>query len=210
MAILYSSVKYFTFKKQRKEFDFKNVFNDHNSTPPYLFLLKANDKVYIKEFTKNITTCPICIVDFIDDPKENDPKTLITKCGHKFHKECFKDLCKHSHLKSDNNLKCPNCKENLELKEYIDNFNNETKVKKFKEQIMQVNDINDPLTTFLKEYKEFSESNPNQYFIIDEELVNDMFNSEKIKKDRDLKNVIAARLMHLISKVFYLEPVKNK
>ena len=77
-------------------------------------------------------------------------------------------------------------------------------IKNFKENIMQVNDKNDPINIFFTEYKEFTEKNPDQLFAINEKYVIKKFNEKSIRNDKDKKSMIAKWLMNLL-KLFYLE-----
>ena len=86
-ALLYSSNKYFTFKTKWRQFHFDLVFNNDNSAPPYLILLDSDiDKNQIQRiaFNEADKECSLCLEEL------NKKETFITKCGHKYHKECLR------------------------------------------------------------------------------------------------------------------------
>ena len=199
LAILYSSKQWFTFKSNdpftfnsNDSFNFHYIFNNFNSIEPYLIILHSKDENQIKSF--NEKECPICLEEF----KVEDAISL--ECGHNYHIECLISVIDE---------KCPLCRKEY-TKEYIKlkqkELKNEKIINKFKEDIMRVEDLNDPISKFYIEYKKFTEDHPNPFFKIDESMAVDLFLKEETLKER--KATTAARLMHFISKVYYLDPKK--
>ena len=78
----------------------KKEYNDINRT--YIFLKSAIDNI------KTIETCPICLDETISD-------IAITKCGHKFCKDCIYEYVEEMGNKRD--TKCPKCNIPIKLDE---------------------------------------------------------------------------------------------
>lgn len=198
-AILYSSQKYLTTKFKGGRFNFENLL--YKSKQPYLILLKATkDNInYAKDFTKDIDRCSICFDIF----NENS-KSLIVKCGHKFHRECFDDF-----INSRTSDRCPYCRTKLELQEYIDDEKSEEEKREEIKKYIQSFAENDPVTIFYKQYKEFIEKNPNQIAIINEKKLIDRL-KKGLKDSYSIRKDYIPNLMHLISKVYYLDDPEKK
>lgn len=71
------------------KFNYEPEIEEETVTPPQI-IIKGD-----------IHTCAICLSDFTDS------KTIITKCGHKFHFKCYNDL------KHNRHTLCPICKTSL-------------------------------------------------------------------------------------------------
>lgn len=108
IVILFKKYKY---KKQGKENNNKNTKNINTIVDiklinrekiKKLYENELSPKIYYKKDVKNESyKCTICLEDF----KEGLSMVLTTKCGHKFHFDCFKKYIE----KNITFPKCPNC-----------------------------------------------------------------------------------------------------
>ena len=190
LVILYSSRKYFLFKTQDSGFNFTvETENFMHSEHPYLILFKTKEDKNKKELGTN-TECPICLLDL----KESEDLQKIP-CGHRFHKECWLNFVNDSNKKQIDNPNCPFCRKSISSAFIRIQTNG---------SVLKHNGTDDPFYMFFKNYQEYTEKYPDQYFIINEKYVIDKFNRwNSIKIDH--KKVRAKRFMYLISEVFYLK-----
>jgi SNF2 family DNA or RNA helicase len=115
---------------RRKLTNDKKEYDIVNRT--YTYLQNAIDNI------KEIDTCPICLDDIQND------QIAITKCGHKFCKDCIYEFMEELNSRCDE-VKCPKCNVMIQTSEIY--------LLKDVEQIIHTNDDYDELTSLIKKVK---------------------------------------------------------